>query len=277
MNNRKTIQAFTLVELAVVLTIMALLSVSAMVLVDRYSEKQKYDLTIDRMNTIMKYIKLYAKEWGRVPCPASPTISFLGTDPEGNFIEGYASSYGSAWNGSPNDLPTVPSDTRNPNCWASVISGSVKTDTRIGALPYLQLNLRPEFMFDGWGNRFTYAMYLHAKQRGALFEGDPLWINTQNCCDDASATNGPVVTDLSGWAALESSPIVVLVSHGANGLMAFPGSGGARITPPAAISGWEDVNSNDEGQFRATMPTGSAFGGIDDIVMHLNFWELSTK
>lgn len=90
--------------------------------------------TFDRMDKIESALQQYLRTNGTLPCPANRTLSL-----------------NNASLGTPTDC-TLPSATGTTDVGAS------SSAIRIGAIPIAVLNLDRNIIFDGWTNRFTYAV-----------------------------------------------------------------------------------------------------------------------
>lgn len=125
---------FSLIEIAVVLTIMGVLVVSALMLGNAKQEQNKADVTRLRLDAIEDAIYRQAMLGGYLSCPAP------------NDVQPDDSSFGVA-----TDCSTAVASGVSEN-------GSGANLVRIGAVPVRSLNLPQEYAFDGWNNRFTYMV-----------------------------------------------------------------------------------------------------------------------
>src|SRR5262245_9987674 len=75
MATRRAQAAFTLVELAVVMSIIGLLLAGAMMTLSAQSEQRAIDETRRRLNAAVEALVAYAVVNGRLPCPAAPSAN----------------------------------------------------------------------------------------------------------------------------------------------------------------------------------------------------------
>jgi len=123
---------FSLVEMAIVMCVIAVLAGGALVISSAQQEKNKYALTNQRIDAIVEAMKRQGFASGYLACPAPL-----------NALES-ATNFGVA-----------------TDCSAPLVSGvtyptAYDVKIRIGAVPVRSLNLPKEMEYDGWGNRFTY-------------------------------------------------------------------------------------------------------------------------
>ena len=119
---------FTLVELAIVLTITALLIGSYFAVYDRSTKKNSERITEERLDVIEKAILSYYNKNGVLPCPAP--------------INSTGAAIGAA-----------------TDCSAGAVSGVTDFgQTRQGGVPIQELNLSPQYFIDGWNNRIGYTV-----------------------------------------------------------------------------------------------------------------------
>ena len=123
---------FSLVELSIVLSIIAVIAGGALSVGSARTKAAKYEQTAKKMEIIQKAVASYLAIRGRIPCPAvgstAPTASTFGFE---------------------SDTLADPDD-----CTGVSQSGTAW----IGVVPVRTLLLPDEFMFDGWGRRITYAV-----------------------------------------------------------------------------------------------------------------------
>jgi len=122
---------FTLIELSIVIAIAAILLSSAAVFFGNQTSADKNRKTREKMEVIAQAIETFTRYNAGLPCPASKssTLTSDATLGVGGAICAYSTSYTGAY-----------------------------PDIVMGAVPYLALDLPPEYMFDEWGNRIDYIM-----------------------------------------------------------------------------------------------------------------------
>jgi len=179
MKNQTSKFGFTLVELAIVLTITSLLLGSYFAIYERSTTTNSERITNQRLDVIEQAVLAYYHKTGFLPCPAQTTVTGA----------------------------LVGSTT---NCSAAAPAGTVDvgagSDTvRIGAVPTGSLNLENQYFTDGWGNRFGYAI---VKDMGTTI---------RNFNNYTSATSVITIVDDAGVAYNNGIGAFVIWSHGADG------------------------------------------------------------
>ena len=129
MKSLKNIKGFSLIEMSVVVTIMAVVMGGTLAVSIKKKASAKISDTEEKIAFIIDAIDNYVDENGLVPCPADPELTFS------------APAFGF-------------SDCGNANFLTSVGA----TNIEAGAVPVYTLNIPPEYVFDAWNNRFSYVM-----------------------------------------------------------------------------------------------------------------------
>lgn len=132
--NHRVASGFTLLEMAIVVAIMGILLVVGVGVLDANNQRQSYEVTLRRQKQIQEAITLFVIENGRLPCPASPAQS------QYNQTHGYEQASSGTC--------TMPAN------------GYIFSSGAIfqGGVPSRSLSLADEYMFDGWGNKFSYVV-----------------------------------------------------------------------------------------------------------------------
>ena len=250
-------RGFTLLELSIVLIIVALVTGMAATSGISIIATARLTGTQNKMKAIDDALMQYRNANDRLPCPGDLTIAPGAT----NYgVEGTIP--GTCIGGSP----------------AANFSAAGATNTTAtaaeGALPAVTLGLSNDFMLDGWGNRFRYAVDVSMTALGA-FSGTPLG------CTIGAIT----VKDANGTARSKGS-IYALISHGANGHGAYTRNG---VTLNAA-----SVNTNEQTnchcnssaaattyaptyvQMASSVDAGNALDNFDDLVSYKERWQMRT-
>src|SRR5579884_4112058 len=128
-------RGFSLLELSIVLTVISLIIGGGMVTLTGYMQATQYNATVARMDEIEKALFNYAVAFNRIPCPSSLT-ALAGTATYG----AEAANKGSCTGGT-------------PAANFSAASGTVE-----GGVPTRTLRMPDAYQYDGWGNRFRYAV-----------------------------------------------------------------------------------------------------------------------
>lgn len=183
------------------------------------ASQQKRELTFKRMEALQTAILNYRRKNHRLPCPAvgSYTIAsqYMGVE---------AANPGSCTGGTPAAGFTA----------ANIAGGTVPTRT---------LGLSDDFMLDGWGRRFTYAVDMRATSACSFVTYE---------MDDA--TVGFTINNASG-SAITSNAWYTIISHGQNGHGGYLPSG-VRYSANSSNTD-EQTNCHCDASAAAT-----AFGGV---------------
>lgn len=277
---RRPERGFTLVEMAVVITLVSSFAAFAMSLAQKKIEQNKTEITKKRMEYIQLTLENYVRRYGRLPCPADATQGFT------------SATFGiEASTGTP---PTACSDASNLERRTSTGTASNNSFYEIyaGAVPVYTLQLPLRYTMDGWGNRFTYAV-TEALVNAATF-GDPMttdtslqgqiivsnMVNTSSLCPNSTSSDG---NGMSGCYynnvgdSSNSAAAFVLVSHGANGYGAWPGAGGSRAIQTGLETAEELANRNGGVNANIGLYYQAVFSGtFDDIAIYDRKYTLPT-
>lgn len=243
--------AFTLLEMAIVLAIIGVVAGGALTLLTASTTTRMVNETVARMETIDKALRDYAVSFGRLPCPASLTL----TPSDSNFGIEAASNTNTCIGGTP-----------AANFAAS--SGTVE-----GAVPVRTLKLPDSYIYDAWERRFRYGVD-PSKTATSSFP-----VSSGNC----TSTKAITVNDSTG-AARTSNAVYALVSAGPNGHGAYTKNGvmvNAGSTNSSEQTNCHCTSSAVSTSYTATyvqkLPTlnaSSATDIFDDIVSFKEGWQL---
>lgn len=241
MKRIKAHSGFTLVELAIVLIILALLAGGLLVSLNAQRELTASAETQRRLAEARDALLGYAAVHGRLPCPASGLTGTTAIEaPPG----GGACSFG-----------------------------------RTGFLPAVTLGLSPTdaegYAVDAWNNRIRYAItsyanttycgsssnYCYATADGvkAVWNNNPTSLAPDlRICNTAAGATGtaPDITCASG-TALATNAVAVIYSRGANGAL-------------SPSSDDEVANGDDDQMFVYHTPTPAGANEFDDLVIWLS-------
>ncbi len=245
-NSKKNIKGFSLVELSVVLTVIGVTLSGALTLAIQKTESDKIAETNKKMDAIEKALELYLiPYWGlSFVCPADGTLT---TASSSYGVAGTASSTGCA----------------NNNFNNSGSGGNVYA----GVVPVKTLFLPDDYMFDGWGRKFTFVIdYRFANNR---------WTNAAcNVGKPAGAvacfkytSNGSIQINDSTGTAITTTAVYVLISHGKNGNGAWKHDVGSRLAA-SADAGEMSNAGNDSGAFDNIFVQKDTTSTFDDIVRY---------
>jgi prepilin-type N-terminal cleavage/methylation domain-containing protein len=127
---------FTLIETAIAIVVLGLISVAAINLHERANQQRTMQTTYDHMDEIVQALSVYAETAGRIPCPAAPADS--------------TSTYGWERGVAPADITVGTGRFPMGTCAAD--------GSREGIIPFMTLGLSEKTARDGWGRFFTYSV-----------------------------------------------------------------------------------------------------------------------
>jgi prepilin-type N-terminal cleavage/methylation domain-containing protein len=188
---RSTIQSsckgFSLIELAVVLVIIALMAGSVIALVNRHLDTDSYDKTAKTLQRIEEALQREVMLSGYLPCPAALDAALS------------SAAYGVATDCNV-AAPTGTTD-------ISTIAGTAD-DIRIGAVPTRSLNLPDNVLMDAWNMRLTYVVVKDLAIDTTKFNA---YVKP--------ASGGIIINDAAGNSTLDSTqaelfPAYIILSHG---------------------------------------------------------------
>lgn len=221
---------FSLVEMAIVLMIVGLLLGGLIPTLSAQIETQHISETRRQMNEIKEALVGFAIINGRLPCPADGPTAPGGADYGKELVTG------------------------------SGVSASCTLATTRGVLPWVTLGTTEA---DAWGRRFTY--------RVTATYADGHDGTDETTCTTATGVSFQLcssanlnVKATSGGSNVATDVPAVVVSHGKNGLGAYPAGGGAQI---GTATGDENENANDTTDF---VSKDQAQDGFDDLVVWLS-------
>jgi prepilin-type N-terminal cleavage/methylation domain-containing protein len=247
----RTQRGFTLLELAVVLTIIAIVIGMSANMGISVIATARLAATQNKMAAIDKAMMAYRTANDRIPCPADLTLA-----------SGKA-NYGM--------------EAANPGvCGGGTPAANFFATTGVaeGAVPTATLSMPGDFMYDGWGNHFRYAVDVSMTIAGA-FPDAPL--NYVSC--------SPIRVNDSFGNSRTTTAIYALISHGANGHGAYSSSGAV----VSANSDYADELTNchcdstgaNTGYSLPTYVQRSNYqtpadpnGGFDDLVTYKMRWQM---
>jgi prepilin-type N-terminal cleavage/methylation domain-containing protein len=230
---------FTLVEMAMVLAIVALLLTGLVPTISSQLEQRKISETKSNLSEIQQALIGFALINGRLPCPSQSSLA-TGTANAG--IEATIE---------------VTIDSEQVNTCACVTAGggiasadasraACTTTSVTGVLPWATLGI-PET--DAWNRRFTYRVTTRFADeiKAKTTDCDPA-VTAPAASSFALCSPGvPDILGAAGGTTIAADVPAVFVSHGMNGAGAFTSSGGDPL--PASSNNDEKENSDNDGQF----------------------------
>jgi prepilin-type N-terminal cleavage/methylation domain-containing protein len=242
----KKARGFTLIEIAVVLFIVALLVGAIAQYLSGQITSAKQAITHTREAAIKAAIVSFVSRNFRLPCPAIATI------PGGAANNGVEAINPGTCTGSglfPVGTPTVAS----------------------GTIPWASLGLPAETSIDGYGNRFTYQVTLAATSSNLTAQTLPgmkgnITIHSSGPGAAGNQINECTPVSIPPVTYNPCSAVVVVVSHGINGFGAYMESGARVPLPPGP-----DELGNTDGDNAFVMKTfsGAQANPYDDTVLFL--------
>ena len=225
---------FSILELSVVLTVIALIIGSALAVGATRIQAAKIQDTETKMKAISDVLDSFVQNYGYIPCPANPQALITDAD----FGDGVVDGSG--------------------NCTALNLLGS-GTNYRIGVVPTKTLKLAPSVMMDGWNRRITYVMdtRLSNATKYAASNPDSLTDRT-NHGGAGDPLNPDFLVVLSAYprvlpaetTTVTNKAVVLFLSYGSDGHGAWKAKGGAtKIVAdpdPTTIGVLQDQNDNKE-------------------------------
>jgi len=218
----KTKNAYSLVELSVVITIMSILMMGVASIVSASMKKAQKNETQEKMQIIYNAMGKFLLRNQRLPCPARLNLA--------ESSAGYGSD------------KYITTDVNDPNFDKSITNGDCNNSSRIfssntggninifvGAVPTTTLGLSSDMAKDEFGNKITYIISKNATiaTTATIFPGNNFSFgSTTTAYANQVLTvleyaNNPVTTDRT----ITGQAIFALISHGNNQNCAYPANG----------------------------------------------------
>ena len=234
-------KGFTLVEMAMVLLIVALLLGGLLPTISGQIERQRVNDTRKQLDEIQQALIGFAIINGRLPCPADPTTPTGQTNGSG-FAAGTEYTSGSG---------------------SSLTCAKVNSNAGWGVLPWATLGVSET---DAWGRRFTYrvtTVFADAITANTFGSGcTPSPTPTQSSFALCSPGNLTVLSAATGGTNIANNIPAVVISHGTNGFGAYTTSGSA--LPIGTATPDEQDNFDPDNNF---VSRDFPQGGFDDLVV----------
>ncbi len=261
MQNKK-LYGFSLIELSVVILIVSIFASVAVNILGKKDVADKYDVTQKRLQFIAEALKVYKSANGHLPCPASSTILL----DNANFGTG---------------IPVLPNSCSSADNTYS--SGNIVISS--GAVPVISLGIPPEYMFDAWGNKFTYSVNTvmtiptgyAAATSSNLATGTPtaptINIRVEDSGNNSLLTRAPSAAEYNAYngppantayrvrdcfatqapsfynVVINDCAAFLVLSHGANGYRSYNPRGVYKTSTFGAGGTYEVSNSNNDNIF----------------------------
>jgi hypothetical protein len=140
MIKRKNISGFSLIEMSIIITVFAVLSVSILAGRENVVEAEQVENISAKLDKIEAALKFYLKANSVLPCPARRDIAY-----------GDA-GFGESVSCAPATAAAAPTGTIN------VGAAGDDYQLRVGAIPTRTLGLPDDYALDPWGRQFTYVI-----------------------------------------------------------------------------------------------------------------------
>ncbi len=200
MRRHRHISGFSLLEMSIVLLIIAIVAGGGAVMLSASVEKRQYDETNEKMRVIQKALLDYRRAFNRLPCPGDLTLASTNAE------------FGLEAGKTTNTVESCAGDSPAANYTSTFFTTA--NDIDVGALPVRTLGLPDDYMFDGWGRRFTYAV----DNRFTV-------VDAFNNIDVSEATEVRIMVLSASIATKTTSAAYVLLSHGETGQGAYSREG----------------------------------------------------
>ncbi len=252
MDEKTHIRGFTIIELSVVLTVIALIAGSALAVGASRIEAQKIKATQERIDFIMETIELYVRQFCALPCPADGNLA----PDNANF--GLATNNGSEAAG---------------HCTSenyTVTAASAVGNILAGIVPVRTLGLSHALALDGWNRRFTYVV-----------DEDLAWANG-TASGYGSGTLGEITVEVADTSTdITTTAALIVMSHGTNGHGAWKGKGNGRLDKNITgadelANSWNGNGVAGESAFDATFVQQFRNQNFDDMLEYRMKWQMPT-
>lgn len=241
MSTLKPRAGFTLIELAIVLTIVGLLLAAFLRFYEIIDQKRRIETTREHLQELRTSLIYYVLTHNRLPCPAS-ALKTTGSDKEEDSC-----------------APDATGPPEGVSSHSIVLEGRAERDAALdiwtGVVPARDLQLDPLLAQDGWGNLFSYAVSRNLTLPGGM-HGNPV------------PAGHISVVDENGANLLEKPATgrYIIISHGPSGGGAWTRDGKQRPCPEGTLAA---KNCGNEGAFvMAPFSTAPGEGFFDNIAIH---------
>lgn len=207
-------RGFSLIEMSVLLTIVAIVLANMLSVNPGIEAREQREITLKRLAVVKQRLDDYLTRNGHYPCVASRTVVV------GNATFGRMA------------MTNCATDSSEPAGTVRVAAGS--KFVRIGAVPTRDLLLPDDYMEDGWGNRFSYAISEHLTSSSGFSDAE-----------------GVITVSGNAGSTRTSKGAFVVWSHGADGKGAYRRGKGTLQMPCGATSNLDVENCDGDAMFMA--------------------------
>ena len=214
-------KGFSIIELSIVLSILALVATTALTSTAGRIEQRRINVTKERMAVIMDAIEKYAEANNYLPCPSDNTLDYRST--VGRFGTNLTTGQEPDADGDGFCLrgpPAINLALINDSFDVPLVGGAtIQHRVVLGGVPVADLGIGPEYAVDGWSRRFSYVVDDQLTWSGVA--ATPA-ANDGGWDDEVGEIE---IRGISGLT-LTNNAAMVLISHGRNGYGAWPAEGG---------------------------------------------------
>ncbi|RYE13524.1 MAG: hypothetical protein EOP34_08660, partial [Rickettsiales bacterium] len=189
-------KAYSLVELAVSIAVMAILATGFLGYYSKKIEAKRYKITKDKIKFIEKSLSSFVDQHYYLPCPAQGNVPELSS---GSNKFGYSVDYNNT----------------NFNC--------NNINNYVGMIPVRTINIPDDYAYDGWGRKFSYSI---AQGLGSV---NDFTSGKYNGNIDIVDLQGISKTDINRTSPNSYGAAYVIVSFGQRGIGAW--SRDANVSP----------------------------------------------
>jgi type II secretory pathway pseudopilin PulG len=228
MKHNKGIRGFTLIEMAIYVTIAGLILAAVVDEYQRYTLQKAQNTTSVNGNTVSVAMSRFLGIHGRLPCPADPTLApehqhagkeicIIGTNGDAPLPSGYASQ-SLTYTGFNVVAKCSGGVCRTTGGRDTGEDGNIIPDPVItGAVPYKALNITIEDTIDGWDNKYTYAVSEYLTDSGSFDDSFGVIDDQFKDLDNGGIINSRFNDEL----LTNASAMLAIVSHGPDGKGAY--------------------------------------------------------
>ncbi|MBX7197987.1 MAG: type II secretion system GspH family protein [Rhodospirillaceae bacterium] len=235
---RRLKRGFSLIEMAIVLTVIGIILSGGLLAVAPVLESSKGNETNAKLDRIEQALTLYVIRYGCLPCPAEPGIA-SGTANAGQ-------SHGAAYYSS--------------GCTTACDATTVATQ---GIVPWVTLGLSEEEGRDGYGYRIDYAVTAALVATNGMVRTPPATYPAGTLAVAVSAAND--ATAIATRTKVSSTAAYVLISHGVDHSLAWNVAGKQLPDPNSGPDQTENSNGTPFVQDTPVKNAGT-YTYFDDIV-----------
>jgi prepilin-type N-terminal cleavage/methylation domain-containing protein len=215
---RHSLGAFTLLEMAIVIAIIAVILAGGAVTFSASVKQKQFDQTKEKMAVLQKALRDYWRTFGRLPCPADIVSYSLA---ESNF--GVEAENKGSCDGTPAatffyniDLDSIAGPAL---CSYNEVTHSYSDATHdnciyLGMIPVRTLQLPDDYAFDGWGRRLSYVVHSDFTLPNASAD-----LGVTSDVDNGTTR---IIVKSDALTNKTQAAAYALLSHGMNGHGAYP-------------------------------------------------------